>query len=130
MKVQSSVANNNLVTANPSSIFVQNRERQDNVRANEVAPQPLGNEVQTDPATGEVFSMMIFSILMGLALSFLTIGLKNSKTNGEIIKHKPFKKLPCHSCKFFNKNPYLKCAVRPNIALTKEANNCQDYQSQ
>ena len=130
MKVQSSVPNNNLIINNQGSIFFQNKERQHTVNANEVAPQPIANEVQTDPGTLEIFSMMIFSIFMGLSLSCLTRGLKNSKANGEIIKQKHFKKLPCHSCKFFNQNPYLKCAVQPNIALTKKADNCQDYQSQ
>ncbi|MEA5604923.1 hypothetical protein [Nostoc sp. UHCC 0252] len=34
---------------------------------------------------------------------------------------------PCKNCHFFHKNSYLKCAVNPDIALTKEAINCSDY---
>lgn len=34
---------------------------------------------------------------------------------------------PCYQCKFFNQNPYLKCAVNPSVALTQEASNCKDF---
>lgn len=36
-------------------------------------------------------------------------------------------KIPCANCKFFNNNPYLKCAIRPSEALSEEAINCSDY---
>jgi hypothetical protein len=36
---------------------------------------------------------------------------------------------PCKNCQFFNNNYYLKCAVHPSTALTKEAFNCSDYKS-
>ncbi|MCW5316610.1 hypothetical protein GTQ43_23160 [Nostoc sp. KVJ3] len=41
------------------------------------------------------------------------------------IKH--LQQHPCKSCQFFNNNSYLKCAVNPATALTKEAINCSDY---
>ena len=37
-------------------------------------------------------------------------------------------KVPCRRCYFFNKNGYLKCGVHPNMVLTKDAEDCQDYQ--
>src|SRR5690349_15923100 len=37
--------------------------------------------------------------------------------------------VPCRHCRFFNNNPYLKCTVRPTIAMTGEAINCSDYQT-
>ncbi len=35
--------------------------------------------------------------------------------------------VPCKNCRFFTNSPYLKCAVHPSIALTKQAVNCSDY---
>lgn len=37
--------------------------------------------------------------------------------------------IPCTNCRFFTNNPYLKCAVRPSTALTKQAIDCSDYQA-
>jgi hypothetical protein len=39
-----------------------------------------------------------------------------------------FHQTACYQCKFFNNNPYLKCAVNPSTVLTAEAKNCPDYQ--
>ncbi|MEH2068150.1 MAG: hypothetical protein V7K47_08295 [Nostoc sp.] len=47
----------------------------------------------------------------------------------EIVNIKPVQQHPCKKCHFFNNNSYLKCAVHPSIALTKEAFNCSDYKS-
>lgn len=35
---------------------------------------------------------------------------------------------PCYRCKYFNQNPYLKCAVNPMLALTQESYDCQSFQ--
>ncbi len=35
--------------------------------------------------------------------------------------------LPCKKCRFFHNNPYVKCAVSPHLALTKDAANCSDF---
>ncbi len=34
---------------------------------------------------------------------------------------------PCRNCQFYDKNPYLKCAVHPSWVFTKHATNCVDY---
>ena len=40
----------------------------------------------------------------------------------------PQSQVPCRNCKFFaRKNQYLKCAVRPDAVLTKQAIDCSDY---
>jgi hypothetical protein len=39
-------------------------------------------------------------------------------------------KYPCLSCRFFENNHYLKCAVHPSKVLSTEANECPDYWSQ
>ncbi|KAM3112467.1 hypothetical protein [Phormidesmis sp. 146-33] len=35
---------------------------------------------------------------------------------------------PCKKCRFFNSNPYVKCAVNPSLAMTTAAKDCTDYQ--
>lgn len=35
----------------------------------------------------------------------------------------------CYSCRFFNKNSYLKCAVHPSKVLSIAAQSCPDYWS-
>ncbi|MBW4541896.1 MAG: hypothetical protein KME43_22535 [Myxacorys chilensis ATA2-1-KO14] len=35
--------------------------------------------------------------------------------------------LPCKKCSFFHNNPYVKCAVSPHLALTKDAADCSDF---
>ena len=35
--------------------------------------------------------------------------------------------LPCKKCRFFHNNTYVKCAVSPHLALTKDAVNCSDF---
>ncbi|MGF1498245.1 MAG: hypothetical protein ACFB8W_15695 [Elainellaceae cyanobacterium] len=36
--------------------------------------------------------------------------------------------VPCTSCRFFNSNPYLQCAVHPTRVLRPDAADCSDYQ--
>lgn len=45
----------------------------------------------------------------------------------EMNQAKQLGQLPCKKCRFFNNNPYIKCAVNPNLALTKESQDCPDY---
>ncbi|MEC4894427.1 MAG: hypothetical protein SAL07_13320 [Oscillatoria sp. PMC 1051.18] len=82
---------------------------------------------------GEEYNSNILSIptavpaLVGAMCIFL--GIKFNK----IIQKRfgKFKKisqnLPCSNCKYFQNNPYLKCAVQPDLVLKQEAKNCQDY---
>jgi hypothetical protein len=44
-----------------------------------------------------------------------------------LYKLKGLNKLPCHNCKFYSGNLYLRCAVNPAIVMTKEAKNCGEY---
>ncbi|MBE9167518.1 hypothetical protein IQ238_08295 [Pleurocapsales cyanobacterium LEGE 06147] len=50
--------------------------------------------------------------------------------DNSLISHKTecFHQTACYQCRFFNNNPYLKCAVNPSTVLTPEAKNCPDYQ--
>ncbi|MEH2434005.1 MAG: hypothetical protein V7K25_07085 [Nostoc sp.] len=52
---------------------------------------------------------------------------KAAQDKDEIVSIKHLDQHPCKNCQFFNNNHYLKCAVQPSAALTKEALNCSDY---
>ncbi|MBW4677391.1 MAG: hypothetical protein KME52_26350 [Desmonostoc geniculatum HA4340-LM1] len=53
-----------------------------------------------------------------------------TQNKDEIVSIKTVEQHPCKKCHFFKNNYYLKCAVHPSMALTKEALNCSDYKSQ
>ncbi|NJL21012.1 MAG: hypothetical protein HC895_09630 [Leptolyngbyaceae cyanobacterium SM1_3_5] len=36
--------------------------------------------------------------------------------------------IPCANCQFFTGDYHLKCAVRPDIALSESAIGCRDYE--
>jgi hypothetical protein len=38
-------------------------------------------------------------------------------------------KTPCYRCQYFSDNPYVKCALHPDMVLTEKAIDCQDYHS-
>jgi hypothetical protein len=44
-----------------------------------------------------------------------------------LLTAKHLHQVPCRNCRFFESNPYLKCAVHPSLALTEQAFNCSDY---
>lgn len=44
-----------------------------------------------------------------------------------VVTTKQMHKIPCTNCQFFTGNYYLKCTIRPKIALTEEATSCSDY---
>jgi len=64
---------------------------------------------------------------IGWAILCLMVSIILTVARAEIIALERLHQLPCRNCQFFSKNPYLKCAVHPCIALTKKASNCSDY---
>lgn len=36
-------------------------------------------------------------------------------------------RIPCSTCRFYNNDPFLKCAVHPSKVLSEEACDCPDY---
>lgn len=35
--------------------------------------------------------------------------------------------IPCHNCRFYSRNSYLRCAVHPTKAMRRSAIGCSDY---
>lgn len=86
------------------------------------------------PASGETVALIYISVLLGWTIAVFTY-LTLSKTTREAVRDAEFRlfhayKLPCQQCRFYINNPYLKCAVRPMVAMTKQAIDCSDYQIQ
>jgi hypothetical protein len=46
----------------------------------------------------------------------------------EVESSKSLAQSPCKKCRFFDSNPYIKCAVNPSLAMTTAAIDCTDYQ--
>ncbi len=71
-------------------------------------------------------------LLMGLsvyALVFFVIKRLQSRKEGQYRLESPrFKHhAACSKCRFFNKNPYIKCAVHPNNVNKIDAKDCPDF---
>ncbi len=54
-------------------------------------------------------------------------GWKLARDEKRLVTLNRFQQVPCKNCRFFTNNLYLKCAVQPSTALTKQALNCPDY---
>jgi hypothetical protein len=109
------------------------------VEAKFVQTQPDGMQfARTSPEhtglpNGAVSLMPIgFFMLWAIAvMAYLSL----SKTKRESTRNTEFNliqvhKVPCRQCRFYTNNPYLKCAVHPMSAMTKQAIDCSDYQVQ
>ncbi|MEH2179158.1 MAG: hypothetical protein V7K56_08405 [Nostoc sp.] len=75
--------------------------------------------------------MVVWTIVVFL-VSFVCKALEDPPENtvqdkDEIVSIKHLKQHTCKKCQFFNNNYFLKCAVHPTTALTKQALNCSDY---
>jgi hypothetical protein len=68
---------------------------------------------------------ILFLISWAIAVLFF---LRFAPTYQKRKEYKVREQIPCKNCRFFTNNPYLRCAVRPNTALTHQAIDCSDYQ--
>jgi hypothetical protein len=65
--------------------------------------------------------------VLGWAILCLMVSIILTGARAEIFALDRLHQVPCRNCQFFSRNPYLKCAVHPCIALTEKASNCSDY---
>ncbi|MEH1969515.1 MULTISPECIES: hypothetical protein [unclassified Nostoc] len=75
--------------------------------------------------------MLVWAIVVFL-VSYVCKALEDPPENAaqdkdEIVSIKHLQQHSCKNCRFFNNNYFLKCAVHPTTALTKQALNCSDY---
>ncbi|MEH1940564.1 MAG: hypothetical protein V7L01_10150 [Nostoc sp.] len=75
--------------------------------------------------------MLVWAIVVFI-VSYVCKALEDPPENAapnkdEIVSIKHIQQHPCKNCQFFNNNYFLRCAVHPTTALTKQALNCSDY---
>jgi hypothetical protein len=80
---------------------------------------------------GVLLAIPICSIIVIATISFIVSDIwKVARSGNRIVTINHFKQVPCRNCRFFTNNYYLKCAVHPHTALTKQAVDCPDYSPQ
>ncbi|WP_156119628.1 hypothetical protein [Leptolyngbya sp. KIOST-1] len=80
-----------------------------------------------DSGPGGLFTALGLS---AFALAFLMIRRlqKSEKARNGLGSMPNFRySTPCSKCRFFNKNPYIKCTVHPKIASKIDAKDCLDF---
>lgn len=74
---------------------------------------------------------LFFPIWFVMLLTILTFAASETwkVTRDGLSTLKQLHRIPCRSCRFFSRNLYLQCAVRPSDALTERAIACSDYRA-
>lgn len=97
----------------------------------EVPSAPVGSEIAKPNETPvqNPGVLLVLSLLVSILFLLKLLGLLSENRSGA--KHEapfsPCQTAPCPSCRFFSRNAYLKCAVRPCDVLTDRAIDCSDY---
>lgn len=94
--------------------------------------KPQGGDI---PFVAVFFAHICFMIVWGLVVFTVSSVCKaiedppenSAQDKDEIVTIKYLQQHTCENCQFFNNNYFLKCAVHPTTALTKQALNCSDY---
>ncbi len=90
----------------------------------------------TKPQVGDIpfgavlLAPICFMIVWAIVVFTVSKACKVAQKKDEIVAIDHLQQHPCRNCRFFNDNHFLKCAVRPSTALTKQALNCSDYWSE
>lgn len=88
-------------------------------------PSPLSNKISLE---GSILHFLPFGFVVIWAIALVWCGQRRSRylisSGGDRSQQ------CCRNCLFFKDNPYLKCAVNPTDALTKQAIDCSDYSPQ
>lgn len=80
-----------------------------------------------------VANLSLGIVLLSCIICFIMLSKSWAATQEDledIVEIANFVQSPCRKCRFFSNNLYLKCAVHPITVLTKEANECPDYNPQ
>lgn len=84
------------------------------------------NEMSRVDSSRETLFVWVSTIYIIIWL-LCQIYLKFGRAENQSLFILPFLQNTCKKCKFYNANPYLKCALHPSLVLTKQAQNCIDY---
>lgn len=62
-----------------------------------------------------------------LAIVGKRVGWRKTLNSPKIALKTTHCQVSCENCRFFNNNPYIKCAIHPSTVLTAQAKDCADY---
>ncbi|MBD2775642.1 hypothetical protein [Iningainema tapete] len=88
-------------------------------------------KVQVENTNSGLLPIVLISfMIVGACIIFLgSISSNVLRDKNKVVISNHYRQVPCRKCQYFHDNHYLKCAVHPSTALTKEAVNCSDYLS-
>jgi hypothetical protein len=89
-------------------------------------------EIQIDASNVPdiLVSLAPVGLLSSWVIFFLVLRkIRTALDNKIVFEVKGLHKVPCKNCQFYSNNNYLKCAVKPDVVMTKEAKDCSEYSS-
>lgn len=90
-------------------------------------------KTKTDTINEIDFTILAFFLWIAclsiVSWGLFKVGQKLARGKFRGLSFLPVDRIPCRNCRFFDKNQYLKCAVRPFTVLTRQAVNCSDFYS-
>lgn len=104
-------------------------------RSQDLSEIPADSTSSTNPFLDSESAFNASILLLGfMTLTLVAWGLKHFKKTGvqervssQLASMQSSQKIPCHNCRYFNSNPYLKCAVNPSTVLSDKAIECAEY---
>lgn len=112
---------NNVLTGKWHSNLIATKDT--GTQPNQVNP----NDEKFGGNVPEVFFLVPIALLMVWAIVNFRISQAWKITQSKQVSTQNLHQVPCKRCHFFTNNPYLKCAVHPETALTPEAAECPDF---
>lgn len=104
----------------------QTSQRSDPIPSVPVEPETVQlDDIPT--RTPEIGVIIGLAILVLFLLRVFGVLREDESVTKYATRVSPCRAAPCPSCRFFSKNVYLKCAVRPTDVLTDRAIHCSDY---
>lgn len=92
--------------------------------SNSPPPDYQGAETFSAPDIGIVVAVS-FAIVSAIVASIYAFVPKQVQERSFSLKLSH--KAPCQHCRYFSRNPYLKCTIHPSTVLTEQAVDCLDY---
>ncbi|MEB3360084.1 MAG: hypothetical protein VKK04_25385 [Synechococcales bacterium] len=91
-------------------------------------PSPLPSPIEQPKPAGDLWLVpfVVVIVAWGVVILQQTVFWKVLKSR--LAKRGCDRSVPCTSCRFFNSNPYMQCAVHPTRVLRTDAIDCSDYQ--
>jgi hypothetical protein len=88
--------------------------------------EPMYGGITPPPKVDASFSMVGSTAIL-LAMAAAIAACISAKERRPAAKIQPDSAVKCQSCKYFDRNLYLNCALHPSLVMTEEAVDCIDY---